>query len=335
MYMKNTGRGFTISELIASMGVIAVLAAILFPVFAGARDSARIVRCTANLHQIAVAAQVYYQDHYGPPMTPLPASLGPYVDSSGVFVCPADHASTDSYSAFFVGRHSPATATEFVVGCPRHNNGRKAAAICGKAKSEVGLAGEVKHNGDTIHLGEPVEGGVLTFADGSEVSIQDGLSVVVLTSVSTDQGLHSVVWVSEGNEGCLEATVTPGSRFEVCTPEIVAAVRGTRFRVTVYKDYEACGHPASHVIVYEGEVAVEARLQSGEVVLRADDAVLVKSTLAAETVAEDEGDQTSEADGDDDSRDNNGNAYGRGHGPGPWRLDKWTEWWAKWWDRWF
>ncbi len=311
MRKNSTGRGFTLSELIASMGVIAVLAAILFPVFAGARDSARLVQCTANLHQIAVAAQVYYQDHHGPPMTPLLASFGSYVDSASVFVCPADHDSLDSYSEFFVGRYCPATATEFVVGCPRHNKGRKSAAICGKAKSEIGLTGELKHNGSKIQAGQLVEGGVLKFADGSRVDIQDGLSIMVLTSVSTDAGLHSVVWIPEGNEGSIDVTVTPGSRFEVCTPEIVAAVRGTRFRVTVYENYQNYGHPASYLVVYEGEVMVEARLQPGEVILGEGESVFVKSTLVAEAPDEDEG-------------------Y---RGPGPWQWDDWdNDWWRDWWE---
>jgi len=274
MCKNNTGRGFTLSELIASMGVIAVLAAVLFPVFAGARDSARLVRCTANLHQIAVAAQVYYQDHHGSPMNSLLASLGPYVDSAGVFVCPVDHDSLDSYSAFFVGRYRPAAATEFVVGCPRHSKGRKAAVICGKAKTEIGLMGAVTHNEANIGIGEFVEGGVLNFADGSRVDVQDGLSVVVLTSVTTQGGLHSVVWIPEGSKGSVDVTVTPGSRFEVVTPEIVAAVRGTSFRVAVYKTR---GYPATSVSVAEGEVEVECRLKPGIVVLNADESIVVEN----------------------------------------------------------
>jgi len=269
-------RGFTLSELLAVIGIIAVLAAILFPVFAGARESARVVHCAANLHQIGVAAQLYHQDHHGPPMSRLPVSVGPYVDTNSIFVCPKDRDSDDSYSAFFVGRYNVAKASEFVVGCPRHHRGRKAAVLCGKSKSEVGPMGAITHNATIIGAGEFVEGGVLKFADGSRVDVQDGLSVAVLTSVSSNAGLHTVVWIPDGQQGSVDVTVTPGSRFEVLTPEVVAAVRGTHFRVTVYKEGYLW---ASYVMVYKGEVMVTSRVKPGKALLRAGEVFSVDSSL--------------------------------------------------------
>ncbi len=269
-------RGFTLGELLAVIGIIAVLAAMLFPVFASARESAKVVQCAANLHQIGVAAQLYHQDHHGPPMSPLPISVGPYVDTDSIFVCPNDRNSNDSYSAFFVGRYSVAKASEFVVGCPRHNRGHKGAVLCGKSKSEVGPMGAITHNGAAIGPGEFVQGGVLKFADGSRVDIQEGLSVAVLTSVSSNAGLHSVVWIPDGQEGSVDVIVTPGSHFEVLTPEVVAAVRGTQFRVTVYRE----GYQwASYVTVYKGEVMVNSRVKPGKALLRAGDACNVEGSL--------------------------------------------------------
>src|SRR5947209_723193 len=54
---------FTLSELLVVIGVIAVLAAILFPVFAQARDKARQAACLSNLRQIGSALQMYLQDY--------------------------------------------------------------------------------------------------------------------------------------------------------------------------------------------------------------------------------------------------------------------------------
>ena len=55
--------GFTLIELLVVIGIIAVLAAILFPVFAQAREKARQASCMNNQRQIAVAAQIYAQDN--------------------------------------------------------------------------------------------------------------------------------------------------------------------------------------------------------------------------------------------------------------------------------
>jgi prepilin-type N-terminal cleavage/methylation domain-containing protein/prepilin-type processing-associated H-X9-DG protein len=56
-------RGFTLIELLVVIAIIAILAAILFPVFARAREAARKATCLSNLKQIALAAIMYAQDY--------------------------------------------------------------------------------------------------------------------------------------------------------------------------------------------------------------------------------------------------------------------------------
>ena len=56
-------RGFTLIELLVVIAIIAIIAAILFPVFAGARDKARQAACFANLRQIGQALHLYAQDY--------------------------------------------------------------------------------------------------------------------------------------------------------------------------------------------------------------------------------------------------------------------------------
>jgi len=300
MRTSHSARGFTLSELIATMGIIAVLAAMLFPVFATARETSRVVRCAANLHQIGVAAQLYCQDHSGPPMSRLPLSLASYVDDPSAFVCPNDHTTKDSYSPFFVGRHRTAKASEFVVGCPRHNKGDKYAAVCGKGDSEVGRAGLISHDGVQIGPGEFVKGGVLTFEDGSRVDVQSSLSIAVLTSVNGEAGLHTVVWIPQGQSGSVDCTVTPGSRFEVVTSEVVAAVRGTQF--SVYVDGRS-KHKRTYVYVHKGKVVVKSR----------------KFPKMKELKA---GQSTSVGNDSDSEKTNNGNGKSDNDdlntGPGPW-----------------
>src|SRR5436305_6711175 len=54
---------FTLIELLVVIGVIAVIAAILFPVFAAARDKARQAACFSNLKQIGYALHMYLEDY--------------------------------------------------------------------------------------------------------------------------------------------------------------------------------------------------------------------------------------------------------------------------------
>jgi prepilin-type N-terminal cleavage/methylation domain-containing protein len=56
------GSGFTLIELLVVIAIIAILAAILFPVFARARESARRATCLSNLKQLGTAFQMYAQD---------------------------------------------------------------------------------------------------------------------------------------------------------------------------------------------------------------------------------------------------------------------------------
>ena len=61
--LRCRGRGFTLIELLVVIAIIAILAAILFPVFAQAREQARKTTCTSNMRQIGMALNMYVQDY--------------------------------------------------------------------------------------------------------------------------------------------------------------------------------------------------------------------------------------------------------------------------------
>jgi prepilin-type N-terminal cleavage/methylation domain-containing protein/prepilin-type processing-associated H-X9-DG protein len=107
-------RAFTLIELLVVIAIIAILAAILFPVFAQAREQARKTTCLSNLKQLGVAMGMYAGDYDGVNVScwlALPGGSAPVVDatnvpvtwdrliwpynkSAGTYSCPSDSGST-------------------------------------------------------------------------------------------------------------------------------------------------------------------------------------------------------------------------------------------------
>lgn len=122
-------RGFTLIELLVVIAIIAILAAILFPVFARARENARRTACQSNLKQIGLGIMQYTQDYdeklplrrYDGPMSQVVFSWRrqtfPYTKSAQVFSCPSNTTNTmlndDSVSANMKAAGLPAGSPQF------------------------------------------------------------------------------------------------------------------------------------------------------------------------------------------------------------------------------
>jgi prepilin-type N-terminal cleavage/methylation domain-containing protein/prepilin-type processing-associated H-X9-DG protein len=101
--MKTSQKGFTLIELLVVIAIIAILAAILFPVFARAREKARQTTCTSNQRQIAATLQMYVQDHE----ETLPSSGTVWSDievDPGVLICPTKGKGTPNGYGYYESR---------------------------------------------------------------------------------------------------------------------------------------------------------------------------------------------------------------------------------------
>lgn len=100
-YGKPHSRAFTLIELLIVIAIISILAAILFPVFARARENARRTSCLSNLKQIGLAFLQYTQDYdeaypltsYGATNISWTIGANPYMKSIQLFRCPSDNGS--------------------------------------------------------------------------------------------------------------------------------------------------------------------------------------------------------------------------------------------------
>jgi prepilin-type N-terminal cleavage/methylation domain-containing protein/prepilin-type processing-associated H-X9-DG protein len=187
-----TSTGFTLIELLVVIAIIGILSAILFPVFARARENARRASCMSNVKQLALGFMMYVQDYDGrfpqyanyvhPDGTTESAPwfqvIMPYVKSEQLFFCPSDTVHDASkkmdvsnisygynYAFFSMG------ATDYP---PELFKGNQIAAIQFPANvfllAETGAneKGYVVSFSDTTRLPNKMhlEGGIFAFADG-------------------------------------------------------------------------------------------------------------------------------------------------------------------------
>jgi prepilin-type N-terminal cleavage/methylation domain-containing protein/prepilin-type processing-associated H-X9-DG protein len=190
-------RGFTLIELLVVIAIIAILAAILFPVFARARENARRASCQSNMKQLGLGIMQYTQDYDGiypfPNMSEpaqnlylnWPTIIQPYVKSRQLFKCPSD--STNNGSSYIMNNwFAPSGSTggsgrteaiiqsaSTLVTVMEGNSGSGGRYDRANAASDFGLnadytlwnsAGRV--NASNLNLPRHLGTGVVLYADG-------------------------------------------------------------------------------------------------------------------------------------------------------------------------
>lgn len=161
-YARPSRRGFTLIELLVVIAIIAILAAVLFPVFASARERARQAACESNLRQIGLACMQYAQDYdemivpqgmsYGAAEYYWPTLLYPYIHGAsanatlGIFWCPSSGVdSTFSPDARYI---DPAAGSQKQVYCGAASGDGSTDAAAGSTYEKPG---QLSYSRNTIY----------------------------------------------------------------------------------------------------------------------------------------------------------------------------------------
>ncbi|MBC7287114.1 MAG: DUF1559 domain-containing protein [Armatimonadetes bacterium] len=197
-------RGFTLIELLVVIAIIAILAAILFPVFARAREKARQASCQSNLKQLVLGWLMYAQDYdervcpthlppvqnprwdmwvyYDPATGKINSRLMPYVKNTDLFKCPSIPNSAWGYGMnyFMTGYANYPTWAYGYGGCPMSMIKRPAEILVLTDARDGGATGGCYYIGNASSLwgyrppGYICGGTMFWHNDGANCAFADG-----------------------------------------------------------------------------------------------------------------------------------------------------------------
>ncbi len=218
--MKSSQRGFTLIELLVVIAIIAILAAILFPVFAQAREKARQTSCLSNMKQMGTSWMMYAQDYDettpvihgsnwlpGVPRVAEYLLLYPYQKNIGIWRCPSTSATEND-----CWRDGAATAlgVPLTNGCKnRFNYGYNWGVLIYAGGGLVGAE----------QTGTNSAGGATTFQAGKSLAALDAPADVFVYADSYDtyRPTMGIDFMLDSYTGPKKTSaLRHGSRFNVC-----------------------------------------------------------------------------------------------------------------------
>ncbi len=187
-YSVNSDRGFTLVEVLATIGIIALLAALLFPALATARERSRQTACLSNLRQIGVAVSQYVSDndeqHFTFPtgfLNGVSVNKGwagrifPYLKVPEILHCPSDATEATHYPGFAEAAYPVSYALNM-------NLSLLTSSAALTAPAQTVLAIEVRDNHSLVTL--PEEGGAAPLQCSPATNGVDG-TILDLTHPAT------------------------------------------------------------------------------------------------------------------------------------------------------
>lgn len=175
-------RAFTLIELLVVIAIIAILASILFPVFARARENARRASCQSNLKQISLGIKQYLQDYdeqypietvtTSDPNIGWAGTIQPYVKSEQIFQCPSSTTSPPTQATLTgsTGRLNDPNFTDYYY---NYNLGNQKESVLQYSSNTVMLGEGVGGPASYYRWSEDDPGGIRHF-DGSNYAFADG-----------------------------------------------------------------------------------------------------------------------------------------------------------------
>ncbi len=276
LYHKGRNRGFTLVELLVTIGIIGVLASIATVTVGKLKGANNQTTCISNMRNISQGLQMYYNDYMsfpedgypddGDDIYPLSTELANYIHDKSTFICPVDNDTIStsnfaSYDPYYVARKGSYDSNELALGCPRHRGAKNSTSSFSTGSTEITSVDtvldkngqEIPPDGTTAQRTINGVNDTMEFADNSTVTVTNASGInygcFLVQSVRLSDGtLYSIIKVQDN--GTIEVVVNPGSKFEVVTPSAIVGVRGTQFTVATSSNGSEVGYQTDVSLTY-------------------------------------------------------------------------------------